>query len=58
MHLQENTLFDLDLGVGVNVAQNIAQYPLYHLIYAPAKFEVAMANGLGGHVFKLMNHCT
>ena len=32
MHLQENTLFD---------RQNIAQYPLHHVTYAHAQFEVA-----------------
>ena len=41
MHLQENTLFDLDLGVTLKGAQ----YPLHHVTYAPAKFEVAMFNG-------------
>ena len=44
MHLQESTLFDL----GVNVTQNFAQYPLHHVTYAPAKFEVATSNSLGG----------
>ena len=37
MHLQEITLFDLDLGVTLNVAQ----YPRHHVTYAPAKFDVA-----------------
>ena len=41
-------LFIFDLGV----TQNIAQYPLHHVPYAPAKFEVAMSNGLGGDKFK------
>ena len=45
MHLQENTLFDLDLGV--KVTRNFAQYPLHHVIYASTKFEVATSNGLG-----------
>ena len=45
MHLQENTFFDLDLGV--KVTRNVTQYPLHHVIYAPTKFEVAMSNGLG-----------
>ena len=44
MHLQENTLFDL--GLGVKVTQNVTQYPLHHVIYAPTKFEVATFNGL------------
>ena len=34
MHLQENTLFDPDLG------QNVAQCPLHHVTYAPTEFEV------------------
>ena len=38
MHLQENTLFDLDLGV--KVIQNVAQCPLHHVTYAPTEFEV------------------
>ena len=38
VHLQENTLFDLYLGV--KVIRNIAQHPLHHVIYASAKFEV------------------
>ena len=45
MHLQENTFFDLDLGV--KVTRNVTQYPLHHVIYAPIKFEVATSNGLG-----------
>ena len=36
--------FDLD----VKVTQNVAQEPLHHVTYAPAKFEVAMCMGLGG----------
>ena len=32
----------------VKVSQNIYQYPLHHVTYAPAKSEVAMANGLVG----------
>ena len=45
MNLQENALFDLNLGV--KVTQNIAQFPLHHVIYASTKFEVAMSYGLG-----------
>ena len=41
-------IFDHDLGI----TQNIAQYPLHHVIYAHAKFEIAMSNGLGGDEFK------
>ena len=47
MHLQESTLFDLNLGV----TQNVAQCPLHHKTYEPAKFEVVMFNGLGGYAF-------
>ena len=39
MHLQENTLYDL------------AQYSPHHVIYAPAKFEVAKSNHLGEEAF-------
>ena len=46
MHLQENTLYDLDLVV-VKVTQNVVQYPPNHMTYAPAKFEVASFNSLG-----------
>ena len=46
MHLQENTLYDLDLVV-VKVTQNVVQYPPNHMTYAPAKFEVALFNSLG-----------
>ena len=46
MHLQKSTVFDLDLGV--KVTHDVAQYPLHHVTYAYAKFEVATSNGLGG----------
>ena len=39
MYLQENTLYELDLGV--KVTYNIAQYSPHPVIYALAKFEVA-----------------
>ena len=42
--------FNLDLRLRTNM-KNIAQYPLHHMTYAPAKFEVAMSNGLGGDAF-------
>ena len=47
MHLQENILFDLDLGV--KVTHNVAHNPLHHVTYSLAKFEVAIPvyNGLG-----------
>ena len=40
MHLQKNALLDL-----VKVTQNVAQFPLNHVIYAPAKFAVATSKG-------------
>ena len=45
MHLQENTLYDLDLVV--KVTQNVVQYPANHMTYAPEKYEVATPNSLG-----------
>ena len=49
MHLQVNTLFDLDIGI--KVAQNITQYPLHHVTYSGTNFEIATSNGLGGDTF-------
>ena len=49
MHLHENTLFDLDLGV--KVTQELALYHLHHVTYAHAQFVVATSNGLGGDAF-------
>ena len=49
IHLQENTLFDLDLGL--KATQNVSQYPLHHVTYSAAKLEVASSNGLGGDTF-------
>ena len=51
MHLRENTLFDLDLGI--KVIQDVAQYPLHHdhVTYSYTKFEVAISNCLGGDAF-------
>ena len=43
MHLQESTLFDLDL--------NVAQCPLHHVTYAPKEFEVTTSKALGGETF-------
>ena len=51
MHLQENTLYDLDLVV--EVTQNVVQCPPNHKMYAPAKFEVAMSNSLGEDGFTI-----
>ena len=52
MHLQENTLFDLDL----KVTQNVTEYPLNHVTYAPAKFEFSTTNGLGSSIYKKMHY--
>ena len=49
MHLQEDTLFDLDLGV--KVTQNVAQCPLHHVTYAPTEFKVTTSKCLGGDAF-------
>ena len=49
MHLQENTLYDLDLGVKVTYV--VAQYSPHHMTYPPATFEVAMSNSLGKDAF-------
>ena len=46
MHLQESTLFDLDLQVKVTL--NVAQCPLHHVTYAHTEFEVTMSKALGG----------
>ena len=43
LHLQENTLFDLDLRV--KVTGNVVQIPLNRVNYAPVKFEVNTSNG-------------
>ena len=40
VHLQENSLFGH--GLGFKVTQNVAQYPLHHVTYTAAKFEVAI----------------
>ena len=49
MHLQGNTLFDLE----VKVTQNVAQYPLHHVTYLLQSLEVAMSNALGGDAFTI-----
>ena len=43
MHLQENTLFDLDPKV--KVKPNVAQYPQHHVTYAYIEFEVTTSKG-------------
>ena len=49
MHLQENSIFDLDLGV--KVTGNVAQYLLHYVTYSATKFEAATSNRLGGDTF-------
>ena len=44
MHLQENSLFDLNFGV--KVTRNVSQCPLHHVTYSATNFEVATSNGL------------
>ena len=39
------------MTLGHGQTGNIAQYPLHNMTYAPAKFEAAMYNGLGGNAF-------
>ena len=38
--IPESFTFDLDLWV----IRNVAQFPLHHVTYAPAKFEVTSSN--------------
>ena len=38
MQFQENTLFDLDLGV--KVIRNVAQYPLLHVTKSGTKLKL------------------
>ena len=49
MHLQESTLFDLDLQVKVTL--NVAVCPLHHVTYAPTEFDVTTSKALGGEAF-------
>ena len=51
MHLQENIFLTFDLDIGVKVIRNVAQCPLHHVTYAPAKFEVPTSNALYGDAF-------
>ena len=46
VHHPKYPFFTFDIFLEVKVTQNIAQYPLHHVIYAPAKFEVAIPNSL------------
>ena len=51
VHHRKYRLFTFDLYRQVKDAQNVAQYPLHHVTYAPAKFEVATSNNLGEDAF-------
>ena len=46
VHLQKNSIFDLDLGT--KVTRNVAQYPQHRVNYSATKFEVATSCRLGG----------
>ena len=46
-----NIISPLTLTLGQGHTWNIAQYPLHHMTYSPAKFEVALSNCLGGKAF-------
>ena len=39
----------LTLILGQRQTQNVAQYPLHHVTYAPAKIEAAMSTSFGGN---------
>ena len=39
------------MTLGQGQTWNVVQYPLHHMTYAPAKFEAALSNGLGGNAF-------
>ena len=40
IHLQEYDYLTFELDIMVKVAQNVAKYPLHHITYVTAKFEV------------------
>ena len=44
----------MTLTLGVKVTQNLSQYPLHHVTYAHAWFEVAISKGLGGDSFIML----
>ena len=47
VHHRKYPLFTFDFYLWVKVTQNVSQYPLHHVTFASANFEVAMSNGLG-----------
>ena len=50
-HRKLPAFFTNNLYLGVKVTQNVAQYLLHNVTYAPVKFEVDMSNGYGGDAF-------
>ena len=56
MHVQESTLFDLDLQVKVTL--NVAQCPLHHVTYAPTDFEITTSKALGREAFTKIQYLT
>ena len=49
--IANTNFFTYYLYLWVKVTQNVAQYLLNNVTYAPLKFEVAMSNGKGGDSF-------
>ena len=49
IHYMTLTLILCDLGV--KVTQTVAHYPLHHVTYASAQFEVPTTKSLGGDAF-------
>ena len=46
--------FDVDPDGKIKVTQNVAQFPLHYVIYAPAKFAGATFNSLGESIYKTL----
>ena len=49
VHYRKYPLFNLTFILGSRSHKIMPQYLPRHMTYAPAKFEVATANGLGGY---------
>ena len=49
VHHRIYPLFNFELYLVVKVRPKMSQYLPHHMTYAPAKFEVATSNGLGGY---------
>ena len=41
----------INIDLRVKVTRDVAQYPLHHVTYVHAKFDVTTSNGLRGDVF-------